>query len=202
MIHRGRANPALLIVVAAVAAGLGLWLGGRNAATPPADDVIIRYPTPEEVPSFQLQTANGKVLTDEDWRGQWDLVFFGFTHCPDVCPAAMQAIAQATQEMDSPPGVTLVSVDPDRDTPGRVSEYARFFDERFHGATATHAELEALTRQLGVIYHIGEPDESGAYDVDHSASILVVDPEGRLAGLIRPPYRPEAIRRALENLPG
>ena len=120
----------------------------------------------------------------------------GFTHCPDVCPSTLydlQLVHKGVRQDsgNGPPShqVLFVSVDPERDTPEKLGEYVSYFDPDFIGVTGSQQQLAPLTRQLGIAYRIEEHEAGSAqYGVDHSASILVTDPEGRLHGVFPAPH--------------
>ncbi|MFZ2235097.1 MAG: SCO family protein [Dokdonella sp.] len=188
---RGRISTGLMIVIAALAAGLGLWFGNRwFNPEPPQLQAALLYPQPRAVPEFTLQRANGGTLTLADWKGRWNLVFIGFTHCPDVCPTALAILKQAWTRWQQDGHakdvqVNFISVDPTRDTPDVLKTYVGFFSPDFVGATGNDEQLEKLSKSLGLVYARHEGD-GGGYSVDHSANILIIDPQGRLAGMFRP----------------
>lgn len=204
---RGRIGSTSLIVIAALAAAIGLWAGSRWLApqnTTPALKTAVMYPTPREIPAFQLTQANGQPLTEADFRGRWTVAFFGFTHCPDICPNTLAVFKQVWNEL--PPEdkaaklrFDFISVDPERDTPDQLGRYVSYFHPDFVAATGSDEELTKLTRALGLVY-ARAADEKGGYSVDHSASVVIIDPQGRRAGLFRPPFEAGAIKADLLTL--
>lgn len=203
---RGRIGATSLIVVAAIALALGLWAGSRWLAgsTTPDLKAAVMYPTGLNIPDFQLQRADGKSLTANDLRGQWTIAFFGFTHCPDVCPTTLASFKQvwarlAEQGKSDKVQFLFISVDPERDTPDQLARYVAFFNKDFVAATGTDEELTRLTRALGILY-LRVPDQSGGYSIDHSASAMIIDPQGRRAGMFRPPFAPDAVSADLLTL--
>jgi protein SCO1/2 len=203
----GRVSATTLIVIAAVAAALGLWLGSRAfAPSGPAMAAAVLYPSPRALPDFALTRADGKPLTRGDWNGVWTVAFFGYTNCPDVCPTTLAAFKEVWAKLGAN-GVAkrvrfdFVSVDPARDTPDVLAKYVGYFDPAFVAATGTDEELTKLTRALGLIYS-REPNANGGYDVDHSASAVIIDPTGNEVGLFRPPFDAKAIAADLETLAG
>ena len=195
------------ILVAALAAGLGLlaaWqLFGRGGETKaPQLEAVTLLPQPRELPAFNLRQSDGTPLVAGELAGHWTLVFLGFTFCPDVCPTTLAELAQAQKQWESMPESTrprvlFVSVDPERDTPGKTGEYAHAFHPDTLAATADVPALEKFATSLGFVFMKApganfehNPQD---YSVDHSAHIAVLDPQGRLAGLIRPPLQPQAI---------
>ncbi|HLS84005.1 MAG TPA: SCO family protein [Arenimonas sp.] len=205
----------LLILLAALAAGLGLWaaqvaLGPAPApGVPPLPDpsslkTVRLFPTPRALPAFELQQADGTPLTGEELAGRWTLVFLGFTHCPDVCPTTLTDLAAAQKAWadlapERRPQVLFVSVDPARDSPGRTGEYARYFHPDTLAATAQEPALQEFATALGLVY-MKVPLDGGDYSMDHSTAVVVLDPQGRQAGLIRPPLLPADIAADLRLL--
>ena len=202
------------ILVAALAAGLGLlaaWqLFGRGGETKaPQLEAVTLLPQPRELPAFNLRQSDGSPLIPGELAGHWTLVFLGFTFCPDVCPTTLTELAQAQKQWEAMPESTrprvlFVSVDPERDTPGKTGEYAHAFHPDTLAATADVPALEKFATSLGFVFMKApganfehNPQD---YSVDHSAHIAVLDPQGRLAGLIRPPLQPQAIAADLITL--
>ena len=202
------------ILVAALAAGLGLlaaWqLFGRGGETKaPQLEAVTLLPQPRELPAFNLRQSDGTPLVAGELAGHWTLVFLGFTFCPDVCPTTLTELAQAQKQWESMPESTrprvlFVSVDPERDTPGKTGEYAHAFHPDTLAATADVPALEKFATSLGFVFMKApganfehNPQD---YSVDHSAHIAVLDPQSRLAGLIRPPLQPQAIAADLITL--
>jgi protein SCO1/2 len=200
----------LAILAASLAAGLGLWLS-QHTFSPAAGGARIAglqstlvYPEPRPVPAFELDGPQGSRIGSEQLAGRWNLVFVGFTHCPDICPTTLSVLAQAMKPFAAEPPAThpqvlFVSVDPERDSPDGAAEYARFFGPDFLAATADHARLQPFTRSLGMVY-MQSPVEGGDYTVDHSSSLAVIDPAGRLVAVIRPPLDAQKIAADLRLL--
>jgi protein SCO1/2 len=200
----------ILLVVAVAAAGLAAgYFAGRGPAPAQAPDLenATLFPTPRAVPEFALVDQDGRPFRRSDLAGRWSLLFFGFTHCPDVCPSTLATLAAARRELaDLPeplrPRVVLVTVDPERDTAEALKTYVAFFDPSFTGVTGEAAAISTLTAQLGVAVRQGPRDEDGNYTVDHTAAVFLVDPDGALAGIFSTPHTPDGIahdyRRILE----
>jgi protein SCO1/2 len=132
---------------------------------------------------FSLVGADGKTVTDGDFRGRYMLIFFGFTHCPDICPAELQVIAQALDRLgDKGKKVVpvFITLDPERDTPQVMAEYVKSFGPNFVGLTGSPEAIAAAAKAYRVAYAKVENKESAAdYSVDHSALAYLMDPEGR-----------------------
>ncbi len=150
------------------------------------------YPQPRALPAFALQQSDGTQLLSGELAGHWTLVFIGFTHCPDVCPMTLTHLAQAQRQWEALPEATrprvlFVSVDPERDTPGRLGEYAHAFHRDTLAATADVPALEQFAKSLSMVFAkvpLGDDAPAGAYTIDHSASLAVLDPQGRMAGVV------------------
>jgi protein SCO1/2 len=200
------------ILIAALAAGMGLWAAQRwlvrDRPAMPALQTVRLFDQPRALPSFSLRQSDGTPLVPGELKGHWTLVFLGFTHCPDVCPTTLAELSQAQRAWQTLPEATrprvlFVSVDPDRDTPDRTGEYAHGFHRDTLAATADEATLEAFARSLSMVF-VKVPAPAGApadqYSVDHSASIAVLDSQARMAGVILPPLEPQAIAGDLQKL--
>jgi protein SCO1 len=136
---------------------------------------------------FVLQSATGPVDT-RSLRGMVLLVFFGYTHCPDICPASMAAGAQALNalapEERAKTRMIMISVDPERDTPAKLKDYAAFFQSDMMGVTGTPAEIAVVAKSFGAGYLRQAADADGNYAIDHSAHTYLVGPDGKLAATI------------------
>jgi len=132
---------------------------------------------------FSLVDHTGKLVTDEDYRGKWLLVFFGFTNCPDVCPTALNEIAEVMERLGKNAEKVqplFITVDPERDTPDRMAEFVAAFDPRIIGLTGTPDQIKASTKSFKVYY--GKEVQKGApdgYTMEHTASLYLIDPKGR-----------------------
>ena len=197
----------LIVLVVALAAGLSLLLGqkllgGGKTTTWPDTRTVTFFPQPHALPDFNLRQSDGTPLIPGELKGHWTLVFLGFTFCPDVCPTTLADLAIAQKQWESIPDslrprVLFVSVDPDRDPPARLGEYAHAFHKDTLAATADTPALEHFANALGFVFQKvpgkGYEQNPNDYSMDHSASIAVLDPNGRLAGRIQPPLDPQAI---------
>ncbi|MBF6024378.1 SCO family protein [Lysobacter niastensis] len=194
------------ILIAALAAALGLW-AAQHFFSPAAESaqpqtkVVRLFQPPRQLPAFSLRQSDGTPLVPGELKGHWTLVFLGFTHCPDVCPTTLAEMAKAQKQWAAlpeavRPRVLFVSVDPERDTPDRIGEYAHAFHKDTLAATADVPALETFARSLSMVFAKVPPPEGAPadqYSVDHSASMAVLDPQGRMAGIVQPPLDPLAI---------
>lgn len=200
---------AVLVGALSAVAGVSLWKVMQGPPAP-ADLSIALYPEPRVVDDFTLIDDQGAPFSLENLRGHWTLMFFGFTNCPDVCPSALYDLNLVSESIEAAGGepppdvrVVFVSVDPERDTPEKMSRYLSYFNPAFTGVTGDPAQLEPLAMQLGIAFRV-EDHEPGAerYDVFHSASFLLINPEGRVHGVFGAPHDAEKISRDLLDLIG
>jgi protein SCO1 len=198
----------LAVLVMAAAAGLGLALSqhyfgaGKTTLPAPVMQTANVIAAPRALPAFSLQTAGG-TLTAENLKGSWTLVFIGFTHCPDICPTTLTELAQAQaiwakSDVPNKPKLLFLSIDPDRDTPAALAEYAAFFNKDTITATAPEPQLAEFTRALGLVYM--KVPQGDTYTMDHSATLVLLNPNAEFAGIIRPPLKPQAIAQDLLTL--
>jgi protein SCO1/2 len=141
---------------------------------------------------FKLIDQDGKPFTDADLKGKPVLVFFGYTHCPDVCPTALLEMSQVLRALgkdaDRATGL-FITVDPERDTPEIIKAYLAYFDPHLRGATGDQKEITAVEKEYRV-YAKKHPLENGDYSMDHSAVVYLMDKTGRFVApfnLKRPP---------------
>lgn len=154
------------------------------------------------LPDFSLVDQHGAPFTRASLDGRWTLAFAGFTACPDLCPATLGILsALATKLGDAGAGLQtlLISVDPERDTPGRMADFLDHFPAHFGGITGEPAELDRLITGLGLTY-IKVPIGADNYTVDHSAALVLVDPHGQVAAFFKPPLHPDRLAADLAPL--
>lgn len=196
---------ALLALIAGAAAG---WITQRlnTPALPRLEVATALLDQPRPLPQFNLIDGAGDTFDKQDLQGRWSFLFFGYTHCPDVCPTTLATMNEALRAIKVSAGtpnpqVVFVSVDPQRDTPAKLKRYVDYFNPTFVGATGEPAALNKLTRALGIV-HAKLPGEriGENYLVDHSASILLINPQGELAALFSAPHRAKAIAGDFERL--
>ncbi len=198
----------ILFATLALAAFLGgiqiarLFQGGEPA---PAIDGLL-WPNPPAIGEFSLRDANGGNVDPAHLRGHWTLLFFGFTHCPDVCPTTLATLKQVKSQLADLAAfanhgqILFVSVDPARDDPATLKQYTAYFDPAIIAATAPPEQLTELTRQLGVIYAKVETADPATYTMDHTASILLIDPNLRLIGVFSPPHEAAGVAQRVRAI--
>ena len=155
-----------------------------------ADRVATILNDERSIPAFALKKPGGS-FTNADLGGKWTFMFFGYTHCPDVCPVALSLLKDVRTRLvnsgNPPPQVVFVSVDPLRDTLEVLGQYVPAYDPSFFGVTGSDGELDPLIKHLGVFYQRNRKGDSMNYSVDHSAGIYLIDPQGRLKAVFMPP---------------
>lgn len=154
-------------------------------------------------PSMNLVDYNGKDFTNARLNGKWSLFFFGYTHCPDICPTTLATMAQLKKllgESGNDVQIVFVSVDPERDQLEHLKNYVTYFHPDFLGVTGTPANLLELTKPLGIIYRKVQGEGESDYLVDHSANVIVSAPNGDWAAIFRAPHTPEIMFSDLERL--
>ncbi len=170
------------------------------ATNPPAPEP----PASAEMPlrtiggPFTLTASDGKPFPSSRLNGRPAAIFFGFTHCPDVCPTTLARLARLRNQLggDERFSIVLISVDPERDTPAEMAQYARLFDTPIVALTGSVADIERVKRQFAV-YSAKAPLPGGGYSVDHTASIFLMDRDGRFVATLAPE---EQDRVALDKL--
>ena len=187
--HRqsGRLRPLVVILLAGfVIAGIAVRVLTAPPATPTKATVLDQGLA---LPHFDLIAGDGSAFTRESFEGKWNWLFFGFTHCPDICPATLLQLATARQriESDKPLGIVFVSVDPERDTAEAVNAYATAFGKGVTGVTGNLEEIGKLTSPMG-IYHARVPDSQGTYLVEHSSAVLLINPDAEMQAVFSSPH--------------
>ncbi len=184
-------GPWLLIAGAALAlvGGYLVWHGMPGKPLPAGDlPHVIEVRNGEALPPFSLQGTQGEFGNDK-LLGRWTFMFFGYTQCPDICPSALSLMKElrvqlATNGAVAPAPtfqVVFVSVDPRRDIRELLAQYLAAFDPSFIGASGNDASLAPLAGKLGIQYRRHDETDQRNYTVDHSATIQLIDPKGRLA---------------------
>ena len=195
-----RTVAALLLVVAAVV-GLQVY---QFSAEPALDREALReegvlvFDQPRQITDFELKDHRGQAFTPEDLKGQWTLIFFGFTQCPDICPLAMadlsRLMGELPPELEAQTQVLMVTLDPARDTPEVLADYVPYFHEDFVGLTGEFLTIRRFANELNVAFSKvtqGEDD----YTIDHSGHISLVNPRGDYHALFKPPFNAEKMAK-------
>ena len=151
---------------------------------------------------FRLTDQNGKTVTDADLKGKWSLVYFGYTHCPDACPTALNDISIALEDLGTKRDAVrpvFITVDPERDTPDALKAYVTSFDAPILALTGTPEQVAQAAKGYRV-YYAKHPEAGGEYSMDHSSVIYVMDPQGRFTASFTHESTPEQIAERLKKL--
>jgi len=151
---------------------------------------------------FHLIDQNGKPVSDTDLKGKWQLLFFGYTHCPDTCPTALNEISLALDRLGKKRDeveIVFITVDPERDTPQVLKSYVESFDAQISALTGNPDQVAQAARAYRV-YYAKHPRPDGGYDMDHSAVIYIMDPQGRFTATFTPDATADAMAERLQKL--
>lgn len=165
-----------------------------------SSEVGIKFSVPRDIKSFELLTANNEKFTEKDFYQHWTLLFFGFTHCASVCPTTLDVMKRVYAGLhDKYPDlrVVLVSVDPERDSPESLANYVHGYHPDFMGVTGKIQNIRKLQSQLG-IYSARENSSSDNYQIQHTSSILLINPQGKWAGLFKFGLTPDDLKKGIE----
>jgi protein SCO1/2 len=178
--------------------------GSRAILLP--DQVMTLFPAPKPLAAFAFTDHENLAFDLSRLKGKWSFLFFGYTHCPDICPTTLATLARAHESIaKSTAGAqdvqfVFISVDPNRDTAGKLRQYVTYFDATFVGVTGDDAQLGKLAGQLGAAYQVAITPGMENYPVYHSAAVFLVDPRVRYHAVFAPPLDAEEISRRFEVL--
>ncbi len=191
---------ALLLIIAVTVTTFLAWrLNFDTKVQAPEELEDYLFWEPKKLEDFTLVAADSNTIGLDQLKGKWSFVFFGYMHCPDICPTTMATLGVAFKVMEKDPVIAreiqgiFVSVDPKRDTPKLLLEYAPYFHSKFSGVTGSIAQIDAITRQMGALYTIHPGESENNYTVSHNSTVFVVDPRGRRYGRFPPPLNPGEI---------
>ena len=163
-------------------------------------------PKGKPIVGLSLKDHNGQLFTEQQFKGKWSFLFFGFTHCPDVCPTTMLVMKAVWAKLPASaraapqPQLYFVSVDPQRDTPELLKSYATFYNPEFIGITGNNNQLDVLVNQVGALYGYEDGEKEGEYTVNHSAQIILIDPSGNMRAVFSPPYQADEIVKTFVSI--
>ena len=205
--HNSGKTTILYIVVIAIAVAFGVYLQQRDATNQqmPSFEKLKLLPTPKTLGEVNFQSHNGSEFNKANLEGRWTILFFAFTNCPDICPSTLHTLKQVKANLDTA-GVwnafqlAMVTVDPERDSLERLAQYVPFFDKDFIGLRGDLDYTTKFAKNLGILFFKGEVLENGSYEVDHGASLILVNPDGNYAGVIGAPHTVDPISRDLSKL--
>ena len=183
----------VLIIIVPLSLGIffSIYINQGHGSLEDVSATVLRDAKP--LPKFVLEDHLGNEFTNKNLKGHWSLVFFGYTHCPDVCPTTLSLLNQVDQVLKNKsdvnvPKTIFISVDPARDTIAQLANYVPYFNPDFIGVTGSLQNLQVLTTSLGVAFGNDGDAESEDYEVFHSTRIMLIDPEARLKALFSFPH--------------
>lgn len=193
----------LLLAISGFFAGLVLFQNWKvDKAIDPNQfaGTILKYP--RELSAFQLKGIDGQPFTRESLKGQWTMVFFGFTSCGSICPLTMAKLAKTVRLLEKQgiqplPKVVMISVDPERDSLTKLSDYVKAWHPQFYGARGKATAVRKIAREFGADYEKTIPagQLASQYDIQHSGTIMLVNPQGLLAGFFTVPHKPALLAK-------
>lgn len=162
----------------------------------------VEFSKPRIIPPFELITAEGEPFTLEQLKGQWSVIFFGFTSCPDICPTTLATLSKWYKTLDSDiqanTQVVMISVDPQRDTPEQLQDYMAHFNEEFVGVTGDLRDIRVLAEQLNVAFNRASADHD--YSVDHSGHLVLINPYGHYHAIFKPPFELGRLKLTFQSI--
>lgn len=205
-----RTQKTVVVLAALVALVLGLTvnkvLNSKGDGTDKVallDAGIVLLPQSRSLPSLALTDQNGQALQVDQLKDKWSLLFFGYTFCPDICPATLAQLRQLQgmlpAEVKDKLRVVLVTVDPHRDTPEQLKKYLGFFDPAFVGLTGSQEDLQKLAAAVSIPYIPADTSQEN-YTVDHSGNLVIIGPDGTQRGFIRAPVNNDKLAAQLPGL--
>ena len=192
---------AVVLVIVAILAGEWLWLQAAREQ-PAADGGLVIMTPAAPGGAFSLIDHSGRPVTEQSFRGKHVVMVFGYTSCPDVCPATLTAVVGAMELLGAKAQAVqplFVTVDPERDTPAVLAKYVAAFHPRLLGLTGSPEQIRQMAQDYRVYVAKGETS-GGAYPVDHSAYVYVIGPEGRVLTYLKHETTPQAMATAIERL--
>ncbi|MDO3387749.1 SCO family protein [Gilvimarinus sp. SDUM040013] len=150
----------------------------------------IMFDMPRRFEPFELVNQNAEAFTQEDFKGHWSLLYFGFTHCPDICPTTMadmsRLVSALPQDIANNTEVMLISLDPARDTPELMKQYVTYFGADFTGVTGDFLTIRRFANQVNVAF--SKVTQGDDYTIDHSGNVVLINPRGDYHGFFKPPF--------------
>ena len=158
---------------------------------------------PRPVINFSLAGDDGKPFTRADLAGRWNVIYVGYTHCPDVCPTTLAQLKQVEKGLGADAAKVrfiFLSIDPDRDTPQVLAQYVHYFSPDFRAVTGPTSQLDALGANLSFVYEKVPGQTPQSYLMDHSSALILINPQLQLAGFLTPPFKTEDLVADLKQL--
>lgn len=190
--------------------GLSFYKYSGDSARLPSPETLqqqglVLLPRPRAVEPFELIDHKAQRFNNDNLKGHWSVLFFGFTNCPDICPVTLSTLARSIEHLADPElasriKVYLVSVDPERDTPDKLNQYVNYFSPDFIGLTGQHKKIARLAGQVGIAFAKVPHDGLDGYTVDHSGQIIIFNPKGHFHAFLKSPHESTQIAWFLKVL--
>jgi protein SCO1/2 len=192
--------PLLAFGIAAAAAVLILApdLNERRDIRQEAQTLATVLPESRPLAAFQLVDHNGTTFGNERFAGRWTILFMGFSNCGGVCPATLAKLGFAEKELPEGVDIVFLSVDPGRDTVPVLKKYVSAFGDSILGVTGDPAQIDNIAKSIGVVTSVSDVD--GRYNVTHSNSIFLIDPDVALKAVMSPPHKSGTISKAVRQV--
>ena len=195
MLRNRQALLPYLLLVAAMAGGV-LWYESEQV---PGLGRVVTTGQADVGGPFQLTDQHGKRVGDQDFRGRYMLIYFGYSFCPDVCPTTLAVIAQALEKLGPRSHQVVpifVTIDPERDTPKVLDDYMKAFGPSFVGLTGSASEIKDVEKKFRV-YAVKKPLPGGSYGMDHSSVIYLMGPDGKIVSFYDEAVSPDELAKDL-----
>ena len=198
-----------LLVIIAVLVAMFVWRVLQPRILSPKELYnagAVVFDTPREISEFTLLNKQGDAFVLDDIKEKWSFVFFGFTHCPDICPTTVALFNQLGKEFEQTEWAdstqfVLVSVDPARDTPEKMQQYVNYFNPDIRGVTGDFLTIKRLANQLNIAFaKVVTDHEAGEYTVDHSGAVALINADGHYQGFYKPPLDLEKIALTYQSI--
>lgn len=205
-------HKTLIVLLVVLLLSAALLIGRALDSSPPASEQaalreagIVLLPKSRALPALTLTGTDGQPVALDRLRGQWTLMFFGYTFCPDICPTTLAELSQLRrllpEALQGRYQVLMVSVDPHRDTPEQLGRYLGFYKAGYRGLTGELADIQTLAQAVSIPFVPGDTRRE-RYTVDHSGNLALIGPDGRQRGFLRAPLNVPALAAQLPALLG
>ncbi len=182
--------------------GLHVWNTHKPRMTQPTSATPLNQP--QGLPAFSLIDSSNLPFTNRSLIGHYSFLFFGYTHCQGICPITMTLLTQLYAQLEKQklplPQIVFITLDPRRDTKNVLAHYVHAFHSSFQGVTGSSRDIQQLSKQMGVVYISAQQKKESNYQIDHSGTLYLIDPEGKLIAVFSPPHDKNAIAKDYRSL--
>ncbi len=185
-------NKIILAALCIVALGAGAWISTSQTEDVKLEITGFAFPEPEKLSAIKLVSHEDQPVTEDSFKGRWTFIYVGYTFCPDACPMTMTVLNQLhgaieQENVNETVNMMLVSVDPERDTTEKLNSYVKHFNPSFSAATGAPDDIQHFAKQVRSIYALPEDRSDPNYLVDHSSSVILINPEAAVHAIFTPP---------------